>query len=196
MDDEIENEQLMPKNGEPAASRPTASALAMIPCPNCHQPLEVHDYRQLIACPLCDYEFVLYGRTCPNCYHYYEKDTAVCYQCGESINRVCRQCHTANWGGADECGSCGASLDIFERIAITTNDRLARQMDEAAAFKKTEAEASRKRMDEMQAIERERQTEIYHRQQKRQKEERTMLFMTVGILLAVGLVAIFYFWLF
>jgi predicted nucleic acid-binding Zn ribbon protein/uncharacterized protein YbaR (Trm112 family) len=188
MDDEIKNEQLMPESGEPT--------LAMIPCPNCHQPLDVHDYRQSISCPLCDYAFVLYGRTCPNCYHYHEKETAVCHQCGESINRVCRQCHTANWGGADNCGSCGASLDIFERITITTTNRLAQQMSEAAAFKKTEAEASQKRMDEMQAIERERQAEIYHRQQKRQKEERTLMYLTVGILLAVSVIAVFYFILF
>ena len=191
MDDEIRNEQMMPDNGDPAMS-----TLAMIPCPNCRQPLDVHDYSQSISCPLCEYDFVLYGRTCPNCYHYHEKETAVCQQCGESINRVCRQCHTANWGGADECSKCGASLDIFERMAITTTNRLAQQMNDAAAFKKTETEASHKRMEAMQALERERQAEIHQRLQKRQKEERTMLFLTVGILLAVGLIAIFYFWLF
>ena len=59
-----------------------------------------------------------------------------------------------------------------------------------------EEEASRKRMEEMQAIERERQAEIYQRMQKRKKEEQTMLFLTVGILLAVSVIALFYFWLF
>jgi predicted nucleic acid-binding Zn ribbon protein len=113
---------------------------------------------------------------------------------------VCRQCYTGNWGGDENCHNCGASLDIFEMMSLhsskATTDRLERQMQEAATFKKTEEEASRKRMEEMQAIERERQTEIYHRLQKRKKEEQTMLFLTVGILLAVSIIAIFYFWLF
>jgi hypothetical protein len=81
-------------------------------------------------------------------------------------------------------------------MATSTVDRLERQMSEAAAFKKAEEEASRKRMAEMQALERERQAEIYQRRQKRQQEERTMLFLAVGILLALVLIAIFYFWLF
>lgn len=196
MDDKIENEQLISQDGEAAAPQPALTALETVPCPNCRQPLDVHDYRQLIACPLCDYEFMLYGRICPACYHYHEKETAVCRQCGESINRVCRQCHTANWGGADYCDKCGVSLDIFERIAVTTTDRLAQQMNAAAAFKKTEEDASRQRMAEMQANERERQAEIYQRMQKRKKEEQTMLFLTVSILLAVSVIAIFYFWLF
>jgi serine/threonine-protein kinase len=175
-------------------------SVLMIPCPNCQQPIDIHNHGESAHCPSCDSDFVLSGHVCPTCYHNHEKKTAVCEQCGESINRVCRQCYTGNWGGDENCHNCGASLDIFEMMSLhsskATTDRLERQMQEAATFKKTEEEASRKRMEEMQAIERERQTEIYHRLQKRKKEEQTMLFLTVGILLAVSIIAIFYFWLF
>lgn len=191
MDDQSINKQSTSQDGETAVPN-----LEMIPCPNCQQPLDVHNYHQTVHCPLCQYDFVLYGRTCPNCYHYHEKETAVCCQCGESINRICRQCHTANWGGAETCRSCGTSLDIFERISITTTKRLAQQMNAAAAFKQTEEAASQKRMEEMQAIEQERQAELYRRRQKQQQEERTLMYLTVGILLAVSVIAIFYFILF
>jgi serine/threonine-protein kinase len=194
-----------PPAAKPAPSRPTTrphetKSVVMIACPNCHQPIDIHNHGTSIHCPSCDNDFILPGRTCPNCYHYHEKETAVCQQCGESINRVCRQCYTSNWAGDEVCANCGASLDIFELMyshsTQATAERLQRQMNEAAGFKKAEEEASRKRMEEMQAIERERLAEIYRRRQKRQQEERTMLFMTLGILFALALITIFYFWLF
>jgi serine/threonine-protein kinase len=175
-------------------------SVLMIPCPQCQQPVDIHDHGESVHCPSCNNVFVLVGHTCPTCYHYHERETAVCRQCGESINRVCRECYTANWGGDELCAKCGASLDIFAMMTThssqATADRLQKQMQEAATFKKIEEEASRKRMEEMQAIERERRTEIYHRRQKRQREERMMLFAAVGFLLIVVLSTLVYFLIF
>ncbi|MCB9421268.1 MAG: protein kinase [Ardenticatenaceae bacterium] len=180
----------------PARAYETKSVL-LIACPSCQQPIDIHDHGESIHCPSCNRDFALRNHTCPNCYHYHEAKTAVCQQCGESINRVCRQCHTANWGGDETCTKCGAPLDIFELMyshsSKATVERLQRQMSEAADFKKVEEAASQKRMEEMKAIERERQAELYRRRQKRQQEERTLMFLTVGILLAVSVIAVFYF---
>jgi serine/threonine-protein kinase len=183
----------------PVQAYETKSVL-LIACPNCQQPIDIHDHGPAVHCPSCDGEFILRDHTCPNCYHYHDEKTAVCQQCGESINRVCRQCHTANWGGDEVCTQCGTSLDIFELMyshsSQATAERLQRQMSEAAAFKKTEEEASQRRMEEMQVLERERQAEIYRRRQKRQQEERMMLFFAVGLLLVLALIAVVYFVLF
>jgi serine/threonine-protein kinase len=190
---------------EPEPPPPTkriyeTKSVLMIPCPNCQQPVDIHDHGDSINCPSCGQVFVLLGHTCPNCYHFHEKETAVCQQCGESINRVCRQCYTPNWGGDEACVNCGQSLDIFAMMSTysskATTDRLQRQMSEAVSLKKADEEASRKRMEDMQERERERVAEIQRRRQKRQREERMMLFFTLSILLAVALIAIFYFLLF
>lgn len=172
-------------------------SVLMIPCPNCQQPVDIHNHGKSVHCLSCGSDFVLLGHTCPVCYHYHDEETAVCQQCGEGINRVCRECYTANWGGDELCAKCGTSLDIFSMMynhsSQATADRLQKQMREAANFKKIEEEASRKRMEEMQEIERERRAEIYRRRQKRQREERMMLFTVVGILLVVVLSTLFYF---
>lgn len=189
-----------PTTTPPARRAYETKSVLLIACPNCQQPIDIHNHGEAVHCPSCEHDFILRDHTCPNCYHYHEEKTAVCQQCGESINRVCRQCHTANWGGDEACANCGTSLDIFELMyshsSKATAERLQRQMKEAAAFKKAEEEASRKRMEEMQAIERERQAEIYRRRQKRQREERIMLYFTLGILLVLALVTAFYFLLF
>ncbi|MEJ2747334.1 MAG: protein kinase [Anaerolineae bacterium] len=171
-------------------------SVLMIPCPTCQQPIDIHDHGESIHCPSCGHDFELLDHTCPNCYHYHERKTAVCLQCGEGINRVCRHCYTSNWAGDENCKKCGQSLDIFEMMythsSKATSERLQRQMNEAATFKKMEEEASRKRMEEMQAIERDRQAEIYHRRQKRQREERMMLLIVLAIMLAVAIIAIYF----
>lgn len=188
-------EQTPPATPAPLSVHETKSVL-MIPCPNCKQPIDIHNHGPSIHCPSCDHDFELLGHTCPNCYHYHERETAICQQCGEGINRVCRQCYTSNWAGDETCKKCGQSLDIFEMMythsSKATAERLQRQMNEAATYKKIEEEASRRRMEEMQAIGRERQAEIYGRRQKRQREERLMLLVVLAVMLAAAIIVIYF----
>ncbi len=157
----------------------------VIPCPHCSNPINIAEHGDSIHCPTCQNDFILAGHTCPNCYHYHDTATAVCHQCGQGINRACRHCHTPNWAGDEQCQNCGESLDIFELMYThtksATTDRLHKQMSEAQAFKKIEAEASEKRMAELQAIEAERQIKLQQRLQKKAQQEKRMLLFMFGL---------------
>lgn len=176
------------------AGKTETAAAQVIPCPQCHQPIDITGHSDKILCPACGRDFILVSHTCPNCYHYHERATAVCEQCGESINRACRKCYTANWDGDDVCQNCGNSLDIFDLMyghtKSATAERLHRQMSEATHFKQIEAKASKRRMDELQGIERERLAELQRRRQKQQKQERTMLLVTFSIMAILIIIAV------
>ncbi len=168
---------------------------AQIACPQCGKPIVIEDRVETVQCAVCRQIVVLQGHVCPNCYHVHAEETAVCQQCGESINRACKHCHTVNWGGSDQCRKCGQPLDIFEMLSDhspkAAGQRLQRQMDEAHTFKKTEEEASRKRMAELQAVETERQIELQRRLKIKQRQERRMLafaFAMIAIFLITVLI--------
>lgn len=182
------------RTGITQAGKTEAEANQVIPCPHCAQPIDITGHGQSIHCSACAHDFILAGHTCPNCYHYHEKETAVCEQCGEGINRACRNCYTTNWDGDDVCYNCGHSLDIFELMyghtKGATAERLHRQMSEANHFKQIEAEASKKRMAELQGIENERQAALYRRRQKQRRRDRTMVLVTFGIVAVLLAIAI------
>ena len=184
-----------------AAERSTSTrasetaSIQVIPCPDCSRPIDITGHDEEIHCHACEHDFVLPGHTCPNCYHFHDTKTALCEQCGESINRACRHCYTSNWGGDDQCRECGQPLDIFELMSThsekATAERLQRQMAEAPSFKKAEEEASQKRMEELQAIEAERQANLRRNMQKRRQQERVMLAVTFGILFIILIIVVF-----
>lgn len=156
----------------------------MILCPHCASPVEIGEQDETVICLDCNQQFSLAGHVCPDCHHYHKAKTAVCGECGQTINQVCRHCQVVNWAGNEICRQCDRPLDIFELMVShsdkATPDRLDRQMKEARTYKKTEEEASRKRMTELQAIEDDRQAELQLRLQKKRREERMMLLFAVG----------------
>lgn len=160
------------------------SESSSIQCPHCASPVEIFEQDEMVLCLGCHQQINLTNHLCPGCHHYHAEKTAVCGECGQTINRVCRHCQAINWAGNEFCQGCGRPLDIFELMVShsdkATPDRLDRQMKEAQRYKKTEEEASRKRMAEFQAIEDERQAELQMRLQEKRRQERAMLVFAGG----------------
>lgn len=166
----------------------TNELLTEVACPNCRNPIDVREHGRHVTCDACGSEFVLRGHLCPNCSAYNEEEAAVCGQCSTALKRICRKCNTVNWAGDEYCHQCGNAMDILDFIAgnhaMRTADRLLEQRHRAREIQAIEEQDSTRRMEELMAIENERQIELRRRMQKQRVQERK-LFILMG--LAIGL---------
>lgn len=157
----------------------------IVECPNCNQPVNVTGLSESATCPTCTHQFPLNSHFCPDCFSFYEDETAVCIQCSAAINLVCHRCDTSNWAGNEICRNCGAELDIFEMIHDHTKqgerERLQKMMREANQIKAAELKAADQRMAVLMEIEQERQIELARRQAIQKRKETIMLTLGIGI---------------
>ncbi|MCA9932576.1 MAG: protein kinase [Ardenticatenaceae bacterium] len=180
---------------EIAASAADENALDIY-CPHCNKIIDLHGQHDPIHCDYCQHDFDIEGHLCPNCYTYHTDKSTLCVNCDTPLSRICQECYTSNWPGAEKCKQCGTSLDIFSFLQVPgkqgTVDRLRRQQKQAEALKIAEAQASERRMAELQNVEGERQRYVQGRQQKKTRKDRSLLVMMVTAVTIITILLILY----
>jgi hypothetical protein len=167
-------------------------AIESVKCPSCGSFIDATERRADLVCVVCNMHFVLAGHLCPACGAYHEDDQATCLTCGTPMVRLCWHCQATNWTGDEICIQCGESIDLLSQLEAkssrTTPDRLNEQMAASIELNETEADASKRRMAELMAIEEARQAELRRQNARRKRQERNML-LVVFVAVVIFLLA-------
>lgn len=163
--------------------------LQEVSCPNCQNPIDVRAHGVHITCDACSSHFILNGHMCPQCHSYHREEKSFCAHCGAALTRVCLRCKSSNWAGEEFCAHCGEPLDIFELLSLQQRDARQKMLEqrrhEIRHLRQEEELASNRRMEELQAIEAERQALLRQRLAVQRRQQRKLL------MLAFGAVALF-----
>lgn len=167
--------------------------LQEVACPNCQYPIDIREHGRHVTCEACNSHFVLQGHLCPYCSSYHKEEALFCRECGAALVRSCGRCATANWAGDEYCAKCGEALDIMDLLTrFQHNSRmelLEKRQEEIRRIRQIEDEATRRRVEELNAIEEARLAELQlHAEQKRAQERKLMLFTAAIIITFVVLV--------
>ena len=138
---------------------------------------------------------------CPNCGHTsltpQSGGILVCDNCQASYalpERECPSCGAQNPLQAHQCLACGQELDIvdamFSRLTSSTGDQLRRVREGGVSAKAREEAASEARLAEMWAEEERRRQELAQARAERERQERVMINIALGVVAFIVLVAI------
>lgn len=138
---------------------------------------------------------------CPNCGHASftpnRDGTLICDHCqtGYALpERECPSCGALNPLQARRCLVCGQELAIvdamFTRLTRTTSDQLRRVREGGVSAKEKEDAASEERLAEMWAEENRRRQALAQARAERDRQERVMVTVALGVVAFVILVAI------
>lgn len=141
-------------------------------------------------CRFCGTLNELAGLVCPDCeWVNADFEAEACARCRRGLRRQCPGCSAANWSGADHCAACGRSLDavavLGARLAGDSARRLNALAREAGAIKAREAEASQRRLAQLEAIEARRQALLADAARRRDRQQRGLLLAAVIVALLV-----------
>lgn len=174
----------------------SSDLLQEIACPNCRNPIDIREHGRHITCDACGSQFVLNGHLCPQCHSYHRDEEPFCTSCGAALTRVCRNCTTSNWTGDEYCAQCGEALDIFELLSLQHKDARQKALEQnrrqIRQLRAQEALSAQQRLEELQAIEDERQMHLRQRFAVQRRHDRRLLALSlVGIGIFLMIVIIF-----
>lgn len=173
--------------------------LQEIACPNCRNPIDVREHDRHITCDACGSRFILNGHLCPQCHSYHRDEEPFCTTCGTALTRVCRNCRTSNWTGDEYCAQCGEALDIFELLSLQHKDARQRALEQnrrqIRELRQQEALSAQQRIEDLQAIENERQMLLRQRLAEQRRHDKRLLalaFGSIGVFLIIVLVFVLF----
>ena len=148
--------------------------------------------------PICDYcgaPCVEPEPLCPRCGSPYDAETdRLCLSCGALLARECPVCGALSPTAAGNCATCGQILDVtdalFERLATRAPDQFRRVRETGTAVKSKEAAASRARAAQMWADEKAQREAWERAQAERDRRDRLLLMVFIGLVGFAILVAI------
>ncbi len=162
--------------------------LQEVACPNCQYPIDIREHGRHIRCEACNSHFILQGHLCPYCSSYHKEEALFCRECGAALVRTCGRCATSNWAGDEYCVKCGEALDILDLLTrFQHNSRLElleKRHEEIRRIRQIEEEATRRRVEELNAIEEARLAELKARAGQKRARERNLLLFVGSILVA------------
>jgi hypothetical protein len=162
-------------------------------CPECQQGQLLDTGDGTLACPNCGQRFLTPQRICPFCEAENELNAKACQRCGRALRRVCPRCQTVNPIKAEACLSCKLAFDTIGHIAareeLRFTDRFSRKAEEISGVKAAEQSQSKQRMDQMWAVEQQRQATLVKNKQAQRRQEMRMMYAAL-ILLALAAVVV------
>ena len=135
------------------------------------------------VCRYCGTENNVAGLICPHCEFINPAGAQTCGDCHRSLTRKCAKCGTPNWAGAEVCMRCQQPLDAVASLGaryVDTAARLRAQQHDAAGIKAKEAIDSKRRLDEMNAMEDRRQKYLSQATVARDRQQR---FWILGLII-------------
>lgn len=158
-------------------------------CSNCQSAgLELQTETRAV-CRYCGTVNTVDGIICPHCEFINPTGAQTCADCHQSLTRKCPQCGTPNWAGAETCMRCRQPLDAIAVLGARYTDTAARlraQQHDAGSLKAKEAADSKRRLDEMNAMEERRQHYLKQATQTRDSQQR----LWIGALIVLGFLVI------
>jgi len=165
-----------------------------IGCPGCGSTSFTADSNRLPVCEYCQVAYGAHGVECDRCGTAYKLTTRRCPTCGAALVCECPVCGTLNPLMAIKCLVCQQTLDavdqMFARLTRSTTAQLHRTRELGADIKDLEEAASEARLAKMWAEEEERRAELAQARAERQRQERLMITIAIGVVAIIVITAI------
>ena len=158
-------------------------------CSNCQSAGLDLQTENSAVCRYCGTENAVAGVICSQCEFINPAGAQICAECHQSLTRRCPKCGTPNWAGAETCMRCQQTLDAVASVGsryVDTAARLRAQQHDAAGIKAKEAVDSKRRLDEMNAMEERRQQYLNQATKTRDGQQRYW----IGALIVLGFLVI------
>jgi len=172
----------------------TKSSAPSISCPGCGSTSFTTDSNGLPVCEYCQVAYEVRGSQCDRCGTAYELTVRHCPTCGVELVGECPICGTLNPLDAAKCLVCGQTLDaadqMFARLTRSTATQLRRTRELGADIKALEEAASEAQLAKMWAEEEARQAELAQARAERQRQERLMITIAIGVAAIIVVAAI------
>jgi len=133
--------------------------------------IEEHSEQEELQCSACGALCLPGARHCPSC--------------GSELGMVCLHCGALNAATAQFCQNCGQSFNIvepiLERVTSGRYGWLTRVQQDADSVKELEEKASQARLSAMWEIEAQRREELSQARAERERQQRILVWGSVGI---------------
>jgi hypothetical protein len=166
---------------------------ALLNCPGCGSSSFVANPN---GSPICEYCYAAYvppEQDCPDCGTPHEPNARRCISCGADLLRPCLACGALNSWAVPRCLVCGQEMGIlgslFDRVTSTRGGWLDELREEATELKARQEAVADAQLAEMWEIERRRREAMARAQAERDRQLR-VIFTVVGIIAALGIVAL------
>jgi hypothetical protein len=162
-------------------------------CSECRQGQLLDTGDGTFVCLNCGQRFLTPQRVCVYCDAENELDAGACQRCGRALRRVCPRCQTVNPLKAEACEACGQKFDTIGHIAAREElrfaDRFSRKAEAISSVKAATQSQSKQRMDQMWAVEQQRQAALAKNKQAQRRQEMRLMYAAL-ILLALAVVMV------